>query len=70
VQVFPLSARGSGTTPSTVNAGDGGQAADLVAAAHGSADRSGMVALGVVGVGALLLLAGRRTASRRARRAP
>ena len=68
VQVLPLSARGSGATPSTVNAGDGGQAADLVAAAHGSSDRSGLVALGVVGVAALLLMAGRRAASRRASR--
>jgi len=32
VQVLPLSARGAGTSPSTVNAGDGGQAAELVAA--------------------------------------
>ena len=68
VQVLPLSARGSGATPSTVNAGDGGQAADLVAAAHGSSDRSGLVALGVVSVAALLLMAGRRAASRRASR--
>lgn len=68
VQVLPLSARGSGAMPSTVNAGDGGQAADLVAAAHGSSDRSGLVALGVVGVAALLLMAGRRAASRRASR--
>jgi hypothetical protein len=68
VQVLPLSARGSGATPSTVNAGDGGQAADLVATAHGSSDRSGLVALGVVGVAALLLMAGRRAASRRASR--
>jgi len=68
VQVLPLSARGSGATPSTVNAGDGGQAADLVAAAHGSSDRSGLVALGVVGVAALLLMAGRRAASRPASR--
>jgi hypothetical protein len=66
VQVLPLSARGSGATPSTVNAGDGGQAADLVAATHGSSDRSGLVALGVVGVAAMLLMAGRRAASRRA----
>ena len=68
VQVLPLSARGSGATPITVNAGDGGQAADLVAAAHGSSDRSGLVALGVVSVAALLLMAGRRAASRRASR--
>lgn len=68
VQVLPLSARGSGATPSTVNAGDGGQAADLVVAAHGSNDRSGLVALGVVGVGATLLMVGGRAASRRARR--
>ena len=68
VQVLPLSARGSGAMPSTVNAGDGGQAADLVAAAHGSSDRSGLVALGVVSVAALLLMAGRRAASRRASR--
>ena len=32
VQVLPLSARGAGTSPSTVNAGDGGQAAELTAA--------------------------------------
>ena len=68
VQVLPLSARGSGAMPSTVNAGDGGQAADLVAAVHGSSDRSGLVALGVVGMAALMLMAGRRPASRRASR--
>ena len=68
VQVLPLSARGSGATPSTVNAGDGGQAADLVAAAHGASDGSGLVALGVVGVAAVLLMGGRRAASRRASR--
>jgi hypothetical protein len=68
VQVLPLSARGSGAMPSTVNAGDGGQAADLVAAVHGSSDRSGLVALGVVGMAALMLMAGRRAASRRASR--
>jgi hypothetical protein len=32
VQVLPLSTRGAGTSPSTVNAGDGGQAAELTAA--------------------------------------
>ena len=32
VQVLPLSARGAGTAPSTVNAGDGGQGAELTAA--------------------------------------
>ena len=68
VQVLPLSARGSGAMPSTVNAGDGGQAADLVAAVHGSSDRSGLVALGVVGMAALMLMAGRRAASRPASR--
>ena len=66
VQVLPLSVRGAGTTPSTVNAGDGGQAAALVAAAHGTADDrdlAGFALLGVVGAIAFLAL-GRRSASR------
>ncbi|MEP6649326.1 MAG: DUF4397 domain-containing protein, partial [Lapillicoccus sp.] len=48
VQVLPLSVRGAGATPSTVNAGDGGQAADLVAAAQGSSDTGGLLAFGAV----------------------
>lgn len=65
VQVLPLSVRGAGTTPSTVNAGDGGQAATLVAAAHGIDNRDlvAFALLGVVGAIAFLAL-GRRSASR------
>ena len=64
VQVLPLSTRGAGTTPSTVNAGDGGQAAALVAPA--TADGRDVVAFGLLAVvGAIALLAlGRRSASR------
>lgn len=66
VQVLPLSVRGAGTTPSTVNAGDGGQAAALVAATHGTTDARDLVVLAllaVVGAAGFLAL-GRRTASR------
>lgn len=54
VQVLPLGAgsagtRGSGTTPTAVNAGDGGQAEPLIAAASGhSADTPGLIAFGAV----------------------
>jgi Domain of unknown function (DUF4397) len=68
VQVLPLSARGSGTTPSTVNAGDGGQAADLVAAARGSSDGSLLATFGVMALVALLVTAGRLAMGRRASR--
>jgi hypothetical protein len=66
VQVLPLSVRGSGTKPSTVNAGDGGQAAALVSAADGAIDDRDLIAvalLAVVGAAAFLAL-GRRSASR------
>jgi hypothetical protein len=69
VQVLPLAVRGSGSTPSSVNAGDGGQAAGLIAAAQGS-DRAGdgllmFGALLVVGAAGVLGLR-RRWSSRRA----
>ena len=66
VQVLPLSVRGTGATPSSVNAGDGGQAAALVAAAHGTAADRELVAFALLGiVGAIAFLAlGRRSASR------
>jgi hypothetical protein len=64
VQVLPLSTRGAGTTPSTVNAGDGGQAADLVAAARattGGPQWWGLgPALAVALAGAGVLLTARR----------
>ena len=66
VQVLPLSVRGSGTKPSTVNAGDGGQAAALVSATDGAVDDRDLIAvalLAVVGAAAFLAL-GRRSASR------
>ena len=40
VQVLPLAVRGAGTAPNSVNAGDGGQAAGLIAAAHGNSTGS------------------------------
>jgi Domain of unknown function (DUF4397) len=65
VQVLPLSTRGAGTTPSTVNAGDGGQAADLVAASRGATTGApqwwGLVLTAAVALtGAGVLLASRR----------
>ena len=66
VQVLPLSVRGSGAKPSTVNAGDGGQAAALVSATDGAVDDRDLIAvalLAVVGAAAFLAL-GRRSASR------
>ena len=60
VQVLPLAVRGSGTTPSSVNAGDGGQAAGLIAAARG-ADGSGPLAIVlVVALAGLAVVVGRR----------
>ena len=63
VQVLPLAVRGSGSTPSSVNAGDGGQAAGLIAAAHdsgGIGDSTGLVVLLVVALTGLGIVAGRR----------
>jgi hypothetical protein len=60
VQVLPLAVRGTGATPSAVNAGDGGQAADLVAAAQGSRDNSGLITLGVIVSLGVALLVGAR----------
>lgn len=65
VQVLPLSVRGTGTTPSTVNAGDGGQAAALTAASNGTVDDGDLMALALLAiVGATFLALGRRSASR------
>jgi hypothetical protein len=64
VQVLPLSVRGAGTTPNAVNAGDGGQAADLIAAAQGgtaSALSWSLSLLAAVGLAAIgVLVASRR----------
>jgi hypothetical protein len=70
VQVLPLSVRGTGAMPSTVNAGDGGQAAELMAATNGTVDgRDLMVValLAVIGAAAFLALRRRSTARSRAR---
>lgn len=56
VQVLPLGVRGTGSTPSSVNAGDGGQAAGLVAAAQGSTQGSDQGGDGLVMVAALLVV--------------
>jgi hypothetical protein len=60
VQVLPLAVRGSGTTPSSVNAGDGGQAAGLIASAHGSDDSRPLAVLLVVALAGVALLVGSR----------
>ena len=52
VQVLPLGTRGSGATPSNVNAGDGGQAASLASDSFSTHER------GWVGFGSLLVVAG------------
>jgi hypothetical protein len=67
VQVLPLSARGAGTSPSTVNAGDGGQAADLVGAAHGPDTVGSLAAVSVLLAAVALLLGARRLTVGRAR---
>jgi hypothetical protein len=70
VQVLPLSVRGAGTTPNAVNAGDGGQAADLIAAAQGgtasalSWSLSLLAAVGLAAIG-VLVASRRRLASAR-----
>jgi hypothetical protein len=70
VQVLPLSVRGAGTTPNAVNAGDGGQAADLIAAAQGgtasalSWSLSLLAAVGLAATG-VLVASRRRLASAR-----
>ncbi len=71
VQVLPLAVRGAGTTPNSVNAGDGGQAAGLVAAAQGATAGAApswglalFAALALTGAGALLV-SRRRVASAR-----
>ena len=56
VQVLPLAVRGSGSTPSSVNAGDGGQAAALIAPtghSGGIGDSTGLVVLLVVALAGL-----------------
>ena len=66
VQVLPLAVRGSGSTPSSVNAGDGGQAAGLVAAAQSSAgtsDTGGLAVLLMVALAGLAVLVGWRRRS-------
>ena len=60
VQVLPLAVRGSGTTPSSVNAGDGGQAAGLIAAARGSDDSGPLAVLLVVALAGVAVLVGSR----------
>ena len=60
VQVLPLAVRGSGTTPSSVNAGDGGQAAGLIAAARGSDDSGPLAVLLVVALAGVAVLVGWR----------
>jgi hypothetical protein len=71
VQVLPLSTRGAGTAPNSVNAGDGGQAAGLVAAAHGNTTGGPQwwsvalaSALALTGAG-VLLISRRRAATAR-----
>lgn len=57
VQLLPLGVRGTGATPSAVNAGDGGQAADLATGAQGQSDNRELIALGaIVLLGAALLV--------------
>jgi len=60
VQVLPLAVRGSGTTPNSVNAGDGGQAAGLIAAARGSDDSGPLAVLLVVALAGVAVLVGSR----------
>lgn len=71
VQVLPLAVRGAGTTPNAVNAGDGGQAAELIAAAQGTTADSApawglalFAALAATGAGALLVSRRRVLAAR------
>ena len=60
VQVLPLAVRGSGTAPSSVNAGDGGQAAGLIAAARGSDDSGPLAVVLVVALAGVAVLVGSR----------
>jgi hypothetical protein len=60
VQVLPLAVRGSGTTPSSVNAGDGGQAAGLITAPQGFDDSRPLAVLLVVALAGVALLVGSR----------
>lgn len=60
VQVLPVSARGAGTAPSSVNAGDGGQAAGLIADAHGGSDGSGLAVVAALSALSAAVLLGRR----------
>jgi hypothetical protein len=73
VQVLPLTSRGSGATPSKVNAGDGGQAQALIQAQDPSSlshQGSGALGLGTgfgaaLAAGGLLVLRARRRADHR-----